>query len=83
MKYPINIWHGSHCPKQDQQGSKGGGVLRPLTKAPMEKLRVSPVGIVPKKAQGEFCLIHYLSFLGGTSINDAVPSELHMISAPN
>ena len=38
-----------------------------------------PLGMVPKKALGEFRLIHYLSFLQGMSVNDATPLELGMV----
>ena len=34
------------------------------------------MGIDPKKALGEFRLIHHLSFLEGESVNDAIPGEL-------
>ena len=35
-------------------------VLGPFSAPPLENLRVSPLGIVPKKAQGELRLIHQL-----------------------
>ena len=53
-----------------------GQVLRPFPTLPLENLRVSPLGIVPKKALYEFCLIHHLSFPEGISVNDAIPQEL-------
>ena len=53
-----------------------GRVLGPFSKPPMENLRVSPLGIVPKKAPGEFRLIHHLSFPEGGSVKDAIPQDL-------
>ena len=38
---------------------KGGRVLGPFSVAPLENLRVSPLGIVQKRDQGEFKLIHH------------------------
>ena len=55
---------------------KEGRVLGPFPTPPIERLRVSPLGIIPKKAQGEFRLNHHLSFLEGTSVNDAILPEL-------
>ena len=53
-----------------------GRVLGPFSEPPIRNLRISPLGIVPKKTQGEFRLIHHLSFPEGASVNDAIPSEL-------
>ena len=39
-------------------------------------LRVSTLGIIPKKAQGKFRLIHHLSFPEGMSVNDVISPEL-------
>ncbi|XP_077783928.1 uncharacterized protein LOC144327573 [Podarcis muralis] len=48
----------------------------PFDTPPFHNLHVSPLGIVPKKAPGEFRLIHNLSHPAGTSVNDAIPPEL-------
>ena len=32
--------------------------------------------MVPKKAPGELCLIHHLSYPVGESVNDKIPQEL-------
>ncbi|XP_054839956.1 uncharacterized protein LOC129332750 [Eublepharis macularius] len=53
-----------------------GRVLGPFSMPPVPCLRVSPLGVVPKKAPGEFRLIHHLSFPKGASVNDAIPEEL-------
>ena len=51
-------------------------VLGPFAMAPLETLQVSPLGIVPKKAQGEFRLINHLSYPEGNLVNDAISQEL-------
>ncbi|XP_070608807.1 uncharacterized protein [Erythrolamprus reginae] len=53
-----------------------GRVLGPFAEPPFPNLRVSPLGVVPKKASGEFRLIHHLSFPKGESVNDFIPDEL-------
>nr|XP_008117750.1 PREDICTED: uncharacterized protein LOC103280454 [Anolis carolinensis] len=53
-----------------------GRVVGPFETPPVPNLRVSPLGIMPKKAPGDFRLIHHLSFPKGESVNDAIPSEL-------
>ncbi|XP_061488169.1 uncharacterized protein LOC133387438 [Rhineura floridana] len=53
-----------------------GRVVGPFTAPPIPSLRVSPLGLVPKRAPGEFRLIHHLSFPQGGSINDFIPSDL-------
>ena len=40
----------------------------------------SPLGLVPKKTEGEFPLIHHLSFPKGSSLNDGISSEFTSIS---
>lgn len=42
----------------------------------LKSLRISPLGIVPKKVQGEFRFIHYLSYRYGDSENDAIDPQL-------
>ncbi|XP_053164753.1 uncharacterized protein LOC128350441 isoform X1 [Hemicordylus capensis] len=41
-----------------------GRVAGPFNLPPFDNLRVSPLGVVPKKAPGEYRRIHHLSFLG-------------------
>ena len=36
---------------------------------------VSPLGLVPKKEEGEFRVIHHLSFPEGASVNDGISQE--------
>ena len=37
--------------------------------------RISPLGLVPNKAEGEFCLIHHFSYPRGSSLNDGISSD--------
>ncbi|XP_070586874.1 uncharacterized protein [Erythrolamprus reginae] len=53
-----------------------GRVLGPFTEPPLPSLQVSPLGVVPKRAAGEFRLIHHLSFPPGNSVNDHIPDDL-------
>ena len=50
-------------------------MLGPFTTPPLDTLRASPLGIVPKKPPGEFRLIQHLSYPEGGSVNDAIPQE--------
>ena len=43
----------------------------PFQSPPLSPFLISPLGLVPKKVQGEFRLIHHLSFPTGFSVNDA------------
>ena len=42
---------------------------------PFPNMRCSPIGLVPKKAQGEFRLIHHLSWPEGNSVNYHIDPE--------
>ena len=42
----------------------------PFDRPPFPNFRVSPLGVVPKKAPVEYRLIHHLSFPCGASVND-------------
>lgn len=53
-----------------------GRVAGPFEAPPFPALRVSPLGIVPKKTPGEHRLIHHLSYPKGDSVNDAIPELL-------
>ncbi|XP_067323909.1 uncharacterized protein [Anolis sagrei] len=57
-----------------------GRVLGPFPEPPTPHFRVSPLGIVPKKAAGEYRLIHHLSYPKGDSVNDAIPDEQCSVS---
>ena len=47
-----------------------GRLAGPFDSPPLPNFRVSPLGVVPKKAPGEYRLIHHLSFPRGASVND-------------
>lgn len=57
--------------KESQKGRVAGPFLAP----PIQNLQCSPVALIPKKAPGEFRLIHNLSAPKGKSINDGIPRE--------
>ena len=45
-------------------------LVGPFRSPPFAKFHVSPIGVVPKKAPGDFRLIHHLSYPRGNSVND-------------
>ena len=47
----------------------------PFLSPPFRPLCVSPLGLVPKRAPGDFRLIHHLSFPQGRSVNNEIASE--------
>ena len=53
-----------------------GRVLGLFKEPPVRTLRVFPLGVVPKKAPGEYRLIHHLSYSAGDAVNDMIPEEL-------
>lgn len=57
-----------------------GSVAGPFSCPPFPNLQVSSLGVVPKKDLGEFRLIHHWSYLKGSSVNDAITSELCSVS---
>ncbi|XP_062590566.1 uncharacterized protein LOC134252145 isoform X1 [Saccostrea cucullata] len=40
----------------------GGRIAGPFTELPIESLKISPLGIVPKKAPNQYRMIHHLSY---------------------
>ena len=55
-------------------------VRGPFCRPPFPNLKVSPIGLVPKKTPGEFRLIHHLSYAKGTSVNDFIETSLASVS---
>lgn len=55
---------------------KNGRMAGPFQFRPMSTLRVSPLGLIPKKTPGEFRLIHHLSYPEGCSVNDFIDPEI-------
>ena len=58
--------------KELEAGRIGG----PYDEPPFTNFRVSPLGLVPKKEEGEFRLIHHLSYPSGDSVNDHIDPKL-------
>lgn len=46
-----------------------------VLESPLLHISYSPLGVVPKRTPGEFCLIHHLSYLKGLSVNDGISSD--------
>lgn len=57
-----------------------GRMAGPFAAPPWDNLRISPLGVVPKKEPGKFRLIHHLSFPKGESVNDDIDPELCSVS---
>ena len=54
---------------------QSGRILGPFNYPPFSNLHVSPLGVIPKKAPGEFRLIRHLFFPYGDSVNTFIPPE--------
>ena len=50
-----------------------GRLAGPFKEKPFTNFSISPIGLVPKKEEGKFRLIHHLSYPQGESINDGIP----------
>ncbi|CAJ0965330.1 unnamed protein product [Ranitomeya imitator] len=57
-----------------------GRMMGPFPTPPFQNLRVSLLGIVPKKEPGEFRLIHHLLHPKGFSVNDGIVPEEASVS---
>ena len=55
-------------------------IAGPFPSPPFLNLVISPLGVVPKKAEGEFRLIHHLSYPEGGSVNDCIPREFSSVT---
>ena len=44
----------------------------PFSSPPLLIFRISPLGLVPKKVEGEFRLIHHFSYPRGSSLNEGI-----------
>ena len=53
--------------------------MGPFSEPLLPNLRISTLGFIPKKAQGEFRMIHQLSFLFGTLVNDFILQEFFSV----
>ena len=66
-------------PAKIQKEVLEGHELGPFSAPLIPDLRVSLFGMVPKKAEGEFHLIHHLTYPEGESVNSQLPQELHSV----
>lgn len=57
-----------------------GRIEGPFAEVPFDNLRVSPLGVVPKKDPGKFRLIHHLSYLRGSSVDDGISKDSASVS---
>ena len=60
-----------------------GRIVGPFNTWPLPSLRISPLGLIPKKTPGEYHLIHHLSFPFSKSVNFHIPkivSSVHYAS---
>ena len=46
---------------------------------PVPGFRTSPLGVVQKKAPGEYRVIHHLSYPQGNSVNDCIPQQFSSV----
>ena len=58
---------------------QSGCILGPFNCPPFSSLRVSPLGMIPKKTPGEFRMIHHLSSPYGDSVNTFIPPEFSTV----
>ena len=59
-----------------------GRIAGPFDSEPFENFKTSPIGLVPEKIQGQFRLIHHLSYPKHSqiSINAGIPQEFKSVS---
>ena len=51
-----------------------------LSSPPFPVFRISPLGLVPNKVKGEFCLILHFPYPRGSSLNDGISSDYTTVS---
>ena len=54
-------------------------IAGPFREIPYPNLQISPIGVVPKKEEGQFRLIHHLYYPFGSSVNDFIPEEIKQV----
>ncbi|XP_077155697.1 uncharacterized protein LOC143818192 [Ranitomeya variabilis] len=57
-----------------------GRIAGPFQSLPFKNMKISPLGIIPKKEPGKYRLIHHLSHPKGDSVNDAISPEEASVS---
>ena len=55
--------------------SSSGRIAGPFIQPPFQEMVFSPLGLQPKKIEGQFRVIHHLSHPKGFSVNDGIPEE--------
>ena len=71
---PSAYQHEQILTQEIQKECSAGRLLGPFTSLPIENLKCSGVGVVPKK-NGKWRMIHHLSAPEGQSINDFISKE--------
>ena len=56
-----------------------GRVKGPFGSPPFPYMKISPIGIVPKKTPGQYRLIHHLSCPEGNSVNDFIDKQFSSV----
>ena len=61
---------------------EAGRIAGPFQSSPHPDLKISPLGVVPKRQEGQFRLIHHLSYprASGLSVNAGIPKECTAVS---
>lgn len=62
---------------------EAGRIAGPFVEPPFPNMHISPLGVVPKKIEGQFRLIHHLSYPNGSSVNDGIPEEYSSVQYHN
>ena len=57
-----------------------GRISGPYISPPFPTLRISPIGLQPKKTPGDFRMIHHLSYPPGSSVNSGIPDDKCSVS---
>ena len=65
-------------PKEIQAGQ----IIGPFDKPPLHNLKVSPLGVIPKKVQGKYRMIHHLSFQYGVQLMILSPQNSSQYNMP-
>lgn len=70
--HPSTLAHSSFVSRKLEEDIYFGRIAGPFTSPPHDNLVTSPLGVVPKKAPGEYRLIHDLSFPKNNSVNSHI-----------
>ena len=56
-----------------------GRISQPFTSPPLSNMVISPLGLQPKKVEGQYRVIHHLSFPKGLSVNDSIDKSVSTV----